>query len=156
MHPREVAPRVNHWGRKNPCTWTWKILRLEELQTPSWGREGPSRTSEHMSCLNCSKASLTCYEAQRESHWEPSRWRSPHPCLKKKAFPRGWVLLLKSQKEKSQRVDVQKPSKGLSRSMTRENLAINRGQSPRGDQFTASGETQRVLFFLAKNRLNLV
>ena len=50
----------------------------------------------------------------------------------------GQVLVLVSQNERSQGVDLQNPPLGLSRLMARKNLAISRGQSPRGKQSATS------------------
>ena len=50
----------------------------------------------------------------------------------------GQDLVLVSQIERSQGVDLQNPPLGLSRLMARENLVISQGQSPRGKQSTTS------------------
>ena len=61
----------------------------------------------------------------------------------------GQVLVLVSQFERSQGVDLQNPPLGLSRLMAGKNLAISRGQSPRGTQPAVSVQNHRILSLLA-------
>ena len=61
----------------------------------------------------------------------------------------GQDLVLVSQIERSQGVDLQNPPLGLSRLMAGKNLAISLGQSPRGNQPAVSVQIHRILTSLA-------